>query len=163
MDIYMPGCSGIEALKVIRQDAQFDSMPVVFLSTESDRSQQQSAIRTGAEDFLQKPIADVDLIVTVTHELLSVAMLDIDHFKQVNDTHGHPQGGRVIKSLAQLLRKRLRKSDIMGRYGGEEFVIAMPIHRPHWQSISWTNCVTCLENCALKPHKANSFAPSAAG
>ena len=53
-------------------------------------------------------------------------MLDIDHFKKVNDTYGHLQGDRVIKSLAQLLRKRLRKSDIKGRYGGEEFVIAMP-------------------------------------
>ncbi len=53
-------------------------------------------------------------------------MLDIDHFKKVNDTFGHPFGDRVIKGLAQLLRKRLRKSDIIGRYGGEEFVVAMP-------------------------------------
>ncbi len=57
---------------------------------------------------------------------LSVALVDIDHFKKVNDTHGHPVGDRVIKSIAHLLHKRLRKSDIVGRYGGEEFIVAMP-------------------------------------
>lgn len=57
---------------------------------------------------------------------LCVVMLDIDHFKQVNDTHGHPLGDRVIKSLAMLLKQRLRKSDLIGRYGGEEFVLILP-------------------------------------
>lgn len=56
---------------------------------------------------------------------LCVVMLDIDHFKQVNDTHGHPLGDRVIKSLAMLLKQRLRKSDMIGRYGGEEFVLVL--------------------------------------
>jgi len=49
------------------------------------------------------------------------AMIDIDKFKAVNDTFGHPVGDIVIKSLAQLLKQRLRQSDIVGRYGGEEF------------------------------------------
>ncbi len=53
---------------------------------------------------------------------LSVAMIDIDHFKKVNDTHGHPVGDRVIKSLARLLQQRLRTTDVIGRYGGEEFI-----------------------------------------
>jgi len=53
-------------------------------------------------------------------------MLDIDHFKQVNDNYGHPTGDRVIKSVARMLTMRLRKSDLVGRYGGEEFAIILP-------------------------------------
>ena len=60
---------------------------------------------------------------TRQHSPLAFAMLDIDHFKQVNDTYGHPAGDRVIKSLSRLLQQRLRKTDIIGRYGGEEFAI----------------------------------------
>jgi diguanylate cyclase (GGDEF)-like protein len=57
---------------------------------------------------------------------LSFAMIDIDFFKKVNDTYGHPMGDRVIKSLALFLKQRLRKSDHIGRYGGEEFAVVMP-------------------------------------
>ncbi|OGS89551.1 MAG: hypothetical protein A2061_06640 [Gallionellales bacterium GWA2_59_43] len=56
---------------------------------------------------------------------LAFAMIDIDHFKEVNDTHGHPVGDRVIKSLARLLKQRLREIDIVGRYGGEEFAVIL--------------------------------------
>jgi diguanylate cyclase (GGDEF)-like protein len=52
-------------------------------------------------------------------------MIDIDHFKQVNDTYGHPVGDRVIKSLSRLLKQRLRETDVVGRYGGEEFAVIM--------------------------------------
>ena len=56
---------------------------------------------------------------------LSFAMVDIDFFKKVNDTYGHAAGDRVIKSLGRLLKQRLRETDIVGRYGGEEFAIIM--------------------------------------
>jgi diguanylate cyclase (GGDEF)-like protein len=56
----------------------------------------------------------------------TIAMIDIDKFKQVNDTHGHLSGDRVIKALAQLLQQRLRVTDYIGRFGGEEFLIIMP-------------------------------------
>ena len=56
---------------------------------------------------------------------LAVAMIDIDYFKRVNDTFGHQAGDRVIKSLSRLLKQRLRETDVVGRYGGEEFVVIL--------------------------------------
>lgn len=57
---------------------------------------------------------------------LAVAMVDIDHFKQVNDRWGHPAGDEVLRSLAELMRARVRAGDSIGRYGGEEFMVIMP-------------------------------------
>ena len=57
---------------------------------------------------------------------LCIAMLDLDHFKKFNDTFGHQAGDLLLRELGQVLREKLRKSDIACRYGGEEFVIVMP-------------------------------------
>ncbi|WP_136419148.1 diguanylate cyclase [Herbaspirillum sp. ST 5-3] len=57
---------------------------------------------------------------------LTLAMLDLDHFKRVNDTYGHPVGDQVIRAVSRLLQQRLRRGDIIGRYGGEEFALIMP-------------------------------------
>lgn len=167
MDMHMPGYSGPELALVIRQYDEWIGLPIVYLSAESDRDEQLRALGSGADDFLTKPIADMQLITAIKvradrarqltnlmakdsltgllkharikEELaveagrarrsgrpLSVAMLDIDHFKSVNDTYGHAVGDRVIKALAQLLKQRLRKTDGIGRYGGEEFVALLP-------------------------------------
>jgi diguanylate cyclase (GGDEF)-like protein len=53
------------------------------------------------------------------------AMIDLDHFKTVNDTHGHLTGDRVLKNLARHLQETLRKTDLVGRYGGEEFGVVL--------------------------------------
>jgi diguanylate cyclase (GGDEF)-like protein len=167
MDIYMPGCSGIEVAQVIRQHTDFTNMPIVYLSTEKALDQQLQALQVGGDDFLQKPISDSHLVAAVrirarrfrelsalmnqdsltgllNHinlklalereiaqaarraSVLSFVMLDIDKFKLVNDTYGHPVGDQVIKSLARLLSQRLRKGDIAARYGGEEFALILP-------------------------------------
>jgi diguanylate cyclase (GGDEF)-like protein len=58
--------------------------------------------------------------------LTSVLMIDIDHFKRINDNYGHPVGDLVIKALADTATKCLRPTDILARYGGEEFIVTLP-------------------------------------
>lgn len=61
-----------------------------------------------------------------TGTALSVALIDIDSFKQINDRHGHATGDQVLRALARLLQQRLRASDYVGRCGGEEFLLILP-------------------------------------
>jgi diguanylate cyclase (GGDEF)-like protein len=56
-------------------------------------------------------------------------MIDVDHFKAVNDEHGHPAGDAVLRELSRLLKEQVRTVDSIGRYGGEEFVVLLP-HTP---------------------------------
>lgn len=57
---------------------------------------------------------------------LALLMIDVDHFKRINDNHGHPAGDEVLRAVVGLLSGRLRRQDIIGRYGGEEFCIVVP-------------------------------------
>ncbi|MBF0414004.1 MAG: diguanylate cyclase [Desulfamplus sp.] len=167
MDMHMPGCNGMELAKSIRQMEEYISIPIVFLSSETDIDLHFDARRMGGDEFLLKPIKPHHLISAVsvraermklirsfmikdsmtglynhsaikeylsTHierairngSNISFAMIDIDRFKTVNDTYGHPVGDQVLVSLASLLKQRLRKSDVIGRYGGEEFAVILP-------------------------------------
>ena len=59
-------------------------------------------------------------------EVLCVALLDIDHFKRINDSFGHEGGDRVLRAFGALLKSQLRSTDGVGRYGGEEFLLVLP-------------------------------------
>jgi len=61
---------------------------------------------------------------------LAMILLDIDHFKAVNDTHGHLAGDQVLRAVAGIIRSQLRDYDIAGRYGGEEFAVLLPHTQP---------------------------------
>jgi diguanylate cyclase (GGDEF)-like protein len=57
---------------------------------------------------------------------LSLILIDIDHFKKVNDTFGHPEGDKILRGVASLLKNSVRKKDTVARYGGEEFILILP-------------------------------------
>ena len=166
MDMYMPDCTGVEATRVLRQIAAYQSLPIVYLSSEASLEMQVQALRLGGDQFLAKPTNPVLLAAVVKTKIeryremqrstlrdgltgllnhsaakarldqlalglgpdgrLCVMMLDIDHFRAVNDTYGYPVGDQVIRGLAWLLKGRLRGTDLVGRYGGEEFLIGLP-------------------------------------
>ena len=73
-------------------------------------------------DSCQKNIA----LAKRKKEPLSILMIDIDHFKQINDTYGHAIGDEVIQKLSSIMQESQRKSDVIARYGGEEFLILLP-------------------------------------
>jgi diguanylate cyclase (GGDEF)-like protein len=74
----------------------------------------------------------------------ALLMLDLDHFKSVNDSHGHPAGDKVISEVAEVLRRRTREGDVLGRLGGDEFAIALPSCRPDEASVVAEAIVTAI-------------------
>ena len=166
MDHHMPDCSGVELVQVIRQHLSYLSIPIVFLSVETDRQQQLNARILGGDDFLRKPVSAWQLVQVVGNRAersrtlrsalrldgltglpnqtgirerlevellrarrqtipLSLALVDLDRFRDFNQRHGHYQGDQVLKTLTRLLTRRLRRTDIVGRYGGGEFAIIL--------------------------------------
>jgi diguanylate cyclase (GGDEF)-like protein len=73
------------------------------------------------DQFLEQELASAERDAAST----ALIMLDVDHFKRFNDTHGHPGGDEALRALARALRSLVRASDVVARYGGEEFIIAL--------------------------------------
>lgn len=166
MDMHMPKFNGVEATRVLRQTEAYATIPIVYLSADSEVNMQVEALRLGGDQFLMKPFNPMLLAAVVEAKIsryremqrstqmdgltgllnhaasktklaaalrnlslgqeMAVVMLDIDHFKSINDAYGHPVGDLVIRTLAYLLKGRLRSIDMIGRYGGEEYIIGLP-------------------------------------
>lgn len=80
--------------------------------------------------FFEKRLAEEHSRNDRSDRPLSIAMIDADHFKSINDTYGHPAGDAVLTGLARVIQRESRQSDVVCRYGGEEFVMLMPDTAP---------------------------------
>jgi diguanylate cyclase (GGDEF)-like protein len=166
IDLFMPGYNGFELAAMIRQHANFVSIPILILSAFDSPGELIKSYNIVGDDYLNKSVDDRYLLNFVKNKIqrsrdlrylmerdsltgllnhtnfndnlyrelirasrtgqpLIYAMIDLDYFKDVNDSYGHLVGDTVLKSLAYLLQERLRKTDIIGRYGGEEFGILL--------------------------------------
>lgn len=167
MNLYYPGCPGMELAAVIRMEEAYHGIPIVFLTREMCQDRRMAALQRGGDDFLMQPVESEQLISSVSFRVertrslrrimlednltglyhhtalmdrftelldearescqpLSLGMIDLDHFRQLNDNYGHAAGDGVIKNLARLLRRRMRQTDVLGRMGGEELAVVMP-------------------------------------
>ena len=96
--------------------------------------------------FIDIKIKEEMEISDFTNRPLSLIILDLDHFKLVNDKWGHPIGDEVLKHSAELTKKSIRKSDILARFGGEEFVVLMPNTSLHDALVVAENIRRQMEN-----------------
>lgn len=125
-----------EKVEVLSKDLKIHNDKVTQMgkkiaALEAELAQAQQASR---EDFLTKLLnkRGIEEYLTIKEaeyerhgRIYSIAMLDLDHFKAINDTYGHEAGDAVLLAFAKILKEEARISDIVGRYGGEEFIVIL--------------------------------------
>lgn len=86
---------------------------------------------------------------------LTIAMLDIDHFKKINDTHGHAAGDEILRRLAAILRDHTRGTDLVCRVGGEEFLIIFPSQSPQEAQVCTERCRKAVDSYSFSVNDAS--------
>ncbi len=166
LDVDMPGVTGVELCRVLRNDPRWATVPVLVLTARRDPESIERIFAAGADDHLAKPVIPGELVTRVRNRVerlalhralaetdgltgvrnrqastqalerllrlaaryeqpLALAIVDLDRFKQVNDLHGHAAGDAVLRRFGTLLSESFRGEDVVGRWGGEEFVVGM--------------------------------------
>ena len=166
LDVDMPGASGIELCRTLRNDPRWTAAPVMFLTSRRDPETVQQVFAAGGDDYMLKPIISAELVSRIQNRLdrfrlhralaetdgltgvqnrrtsgealgqlvrlaertqqpLCVIEVDLDRFKTVNDRYGHAVGDAVLRRFGELLLRSVRADDVVGRWGGEEFVLGM--------------------------------------
>jgi diguanylate cyclase (GGDEF)-like protein len=100
-----------------------DAMDEQFQSNLLTAAQRDGLTGVYNKRYLMDALETEVAYATRTHRLLALLMLDVDLFKRINDSLGHPTGDSVLSNLARIVSQTLRKEDILARYGGEEFVV----------------------------------------
>jgi diguanylate cyclase (GGDEF)-like protein len=124
----MAGLSTEQALRDLQAQASHDDLTKVL----------------NRRGFLDLANAEIDRL-QIRNTPCALILADIDHFKQVNDTHGHPAGDAVLQAVAQACTRSIRSTDFIGRYGGEEFVLLLPGATPDTAEL-----ITVLINRTLR-------------
>jgi two-component system cell cycle response regulator len=91
---------------------------------------------------------------------LSLAMVDVDHFKSINDTYGHPAGDAVLQGMARIIQRECRQEDVACRYGGEEFALVMPDTPPEAALVVCERMRTALAEVVWPRHPERSITVS---
>jgi diguanylate cyclase (GGDEF)-like protein len=107
----------------------FNAASGAFLQVEAQASHDRLTGIVNRETLLSMLVGEVERAAR-HHKPLSVAFIDIDRFKPINDTYGHNSGDAVLRQMAALISSSIRLTDVFGRYGGEEFMLIMPETTP---------------------------------
>lgn len=198
LDVVMPGMSGFELCRALRSSPRWRDVPILFLTGQTDLNSRLTAYEAGADDYLPKPVINVELLTRVKVRLersrelkerserdmltglllrrafseqvysiiaecqrydfkFSLCLMDVDHFKKVNDTYGHAAGDDVLATFGRLLRKRFRVEDVRGRWGGEEFILAFKHEKKETMQIALTRIMEELKQIQFHGENEETF------